>query len=122
AMRTGGVGAYIPIAQQSVEQSRAATSNTMQGIEASLARAGLGRTPFGQNILAQAAETGALDVESIYPSIVKSLISVAPSFALGSASTIVNALARFGTTQGKQSGSWEQTGWNANVSAGSSGG
>lgn len=115
ALKTGGVGAYLPIAQSSVEQSRAATSNTMRSIQDQLVRMGLDRSPYGANILAGAQEQGSLSAESIYPDIVSALISAAPGFATGTGGLIVNALRPFGT----QTAEMKQRNWQGGFDLGS---
>lgn len=117
ALKTGGVGSYIPIAQASVEQSRAATSSTLQQITDQLVKMGLDKSPFGQNILAGTREQGALAAEQIYPNIASALISAAPGFATGTGGLIVNALQPFGTKQ--SSGRTQDSKWGVDLGSGS---
>jgi hypothetical protein len=53
ALRTGGVGAQIPIIQRAVEAAKSAGSEALQNTEASLGANNLAGSPFGQQILAQ---------------------------------------------------------------------
>lgn len=92
ALQTGGIGARIPIAQRTVEQTRAATSQAMRQTEAGLASAGLGDTPFGQNILAATRLGGETATANVPTDIAQQFINLAPGLSLGSANTIVSGL------------------------------
>ncbi len=46
ALRTGGIGAQIPLIQSSVSNANQALSNTLRQTEGSLASSGLSRTPY----------------------------------------------------------------------------
>lgn len=64
-LRTGGVGAQIPIIQRSVEATKQATSQALASTDDSLRAAGLAGTPWGQNIKAQAQQQGAFNVAQV---------------------------------------------------------
>src|SRR5438876_4705928 len=58
ALKTGGVGARIPIIQRAVEASKQATSSALKETTASGGAAGLAGTPFLQSILAKTRVSG----------------------------------------------------------------
>lgn len=94
ALRTGGIGARIPIIQKSVEASKSATSRAMTGLDEAFAKAGptFANSPYAQRIKGQTALAGAQSTEAIGPSIAKEFIDIAPSVALGSSSQIFGGL------------------------------
>ena len=81
ALRTGGVGAQLPIIQQAVEQSRAATANTLSGQRQELARSGLTDTPFASTALAGTELKGNQQTAGIPSQLAQWLIAMAaPTF------------------------------------------
>lgn len=92
ALKTGGVGAQIPLITRSVEASRAATSRTLAETEASLGRSRLSGTPFGQRILAETRLGGETAAAQIPTALAQQFTSVAPNLALGSAGTVISGL------------------------------
>lgn len=88
ALTTGGVGARLPIIQKSVEASKSATSAARVATTESLAKAGIGGTPFGQQILAGQELQGNLATAQIPTNIIQQLIAQAPGAVLGSAQTL----------------------------------
>jgi hypothetical protein len=74
ALRTGGVGAKIPLIQRSVEASKQATGTALAATKDDLAAAGIGATPFGQNILAQTRMRGEQAASQIPPAIAEDVI------------------------------------------------
>lgn len=92
ALRTGGIGAQIPIIQQSVGASRAAESDALRSTEDSLARSGLSRTPYGQSILAGTRMEGAQRTAQIPTQTAQSFIEMGPSFASSAMGQILSAL------------------------------
>lgn len=58
ALKTGGIGARIPIIQRAVDASQQASARALRQTENDLTRGGLGGTPFGQSILAQQRQAG----------------------------------------------------------------
>lgn len=91
-LRTGGVGAQIPIVQSAVEQSRSATSRAMRDTEASLARSGLAGTPFGEQVLAAARTEGEAATGAIPSSLVREFLSQAPGLITGTGNQVVGGL------------------------------
>jgi len=83
ALRTGGIGAGIPIIQESVSQARGAMSDSLAGTEGDLARSGLGRTPFGARVLAESKLGGEQNIAAIPTAYAQQFISGAPGL-LGS--------------------------------------
>jgi hypothetical protein len=80
SLRTGGIGARLPIVQQAVEQSRQATSGALSGTQAQLSRLNLLGTPYGQNILAQQRQAGEQGTARIPTDIANQFIQMAPGF------------------------------------------
>lgn len=81
ALRTGGVGAQIPIIQRAVEQTRQAGAQGLRATEESLAQRNLGGTPFGERILAQTRQQGRLAAAQIPTQFAQQFITGAPGFA-----------------------------------------
>lgn len=81
ALRTGGIGAQIPIIGQAVGNAKEATSQAMQGTTDELSRSGLARSPYGQRILAQTGMQGAQDVAKLPTDIAQNFINQAPQFS-----------------------------------------
>ena len=97
ALTTGGIGARLPIAQRSVEASRSATATALRQTGEELTRKGQAGTPFGESLLANLRLAGETGTANIPTDIAQQFISVAPSFALGGPSMILQALSRMGT-------------------------
>lgn len=98
ALRTGGIGAQIPIIQQAVSQGKEALGNSLQQTEGSLASAGLGRTPYGQNILAQTRQAGASAIGRIPTDYAQQISAQAPGVIQGLMPAILGALAAVQTS------------------------
>jgi len=92
ALKTGGVGAQIPLITRAVESTRAATSRALAETEASLGRSRLAGTPFGQRILAETRMGGEGAAALIPTTLAQQFTSVAPNLALGSAGTVIQGL------------------------------
>jgi hypothetical protein len=95
-LKTGGIGAQLPVIQQAVERTKQATSKSLQGLDERLAVLGLSGTPFGERTRAQTAMTGAqatAGVPSQYyqqwlsglPNILTSLLGISVSGLTGAA-------------------------------------
>jgi len=97
ALKTGGVGARIPMIQRAVEGSRVATSNALQQITESLASSGLKNTPFGQRTLAEVRTKGAAREADIPTQIAAAMAGFAPQLTQGAEKTTV---AGYGTGYG----------------------
>lgn len=92
ALRTGGIGAQIPIIQQSVSASNQAASDALRQTRDSLAQSGLSRTPYGQSILAGTRMQGAQQTAAIPTQIAQSFIEQAPQFSSSLMGQILNTL------------------------------
>lgn len=91
ALKTGGVGARIPIIQRAVEAANASSSQAQTGTEESLARVGLTGTPYGQRILAGQKQQGAFAASQIPTDYVQQLIQQAPAIGLNYAQAGIGA-------------------------------
>ena len=80
ALRTGGVGAQIPVVQRAVENTKQATSGALRNTESALQGGNLMNTPFGQTILAQQRQSGAQAASNIPTDIARAFIGGAPEF------------------------------------------
>lgn len=78
ALRTGGVGAQIPLVQRSVAESRRATGETMRGVERQLSAMGLLGTPFGQRQMAELALAGRREAARIPTEMAQQFAGLAP--------------------------------------------
>lgn len=83
SLRTGGVGARLPIARKGVEASRAASSRATTGTEESLARGGLSGTPFGEAVLGLTRQQGEQATAAVPIDIAKSFSDLASSLITG---------------------------------------
>lgn len=99
ALRTGGIGAQIPIIQSSVSNANQALSDTLRGTEGSLASSGLTRTPYGQRILAQTRNEGNQAISRIPTDLAQGFAGQAPGLVQGLLPAILGALAS--TSAGK---------------------
>lgn len=80
ALRTGGVGARVPIIQNAVAASRQATGDALQQEQGTLATQGLAGTVFGNRILNQGRILGDTATSRIPTDYASKLIEGAPSF------------------------------------------
>lgn len=69
ALKTGGVGAQIPIVSRAIEGSKRATSDALRGIDARASQAGIAGTPFAESIRAGAAVEGAARTADVGPQV-----------------------------------------------------
>lgn len=99
ALKTGGVGAQIPLIQRSVEASKQATSNAMVGTTEGLAQSNLVGTPFGQRILAQQRQAGAQQASQIPTQIAGQIAGGAPAFVAAMQGQGLSALTNAGAQQ-----------------------
>lgn len=81
ALRTGGVGAQVPIAQRAVEAGRHATATTSQNTSDALTRSGI-TGPFARQVQAGVEQKGDFDVSQIMPQMMQMLLQMAPDFGL----------------------------------------
>lgn len=91
ALRTGGIGARLPIIQRAVESSMGATSQALRETEDRLRGVGLEGTPFGQRILSDVTREGEFATSQIPTNIAQELINLAPSFITGAGQTATGA-------------------------------
>jgi hypothetical protein len=92
ALRTGGIGAQIPIIQQSVSNANQALGDTLTQTQGGLASSGLGRTPYGARIMAETQRAGNADIARIPTDAAKEFIGMAPQFASSLMGQILGAL------------------------------
>jgi hypothetical protein len=92
ALRTGGIGARLPIIQRSVEGSRAATSQALRDTTASASGTGLEQSPFLARVLAETRLAGNRSTNAIPTNIAKEFIDIAPALATGSSAQILTGL------------------------------
>ena len=78
ALRTGGIGARIPIIQRAVGDVRAGTAASSQRASEQFARSGLGGSPFAAQQLAQIQMAGSQQESRIPTDIAQQLISAGP--------------------------------------------
>lgn len=104
ALKTGGVGAQLPIVQQAVEGSRQATSRALQQSQESLFRSGLQGSPFGESILARTRITGEQQARRIPTQIAQSFIEMAPGLVQGLRATQAGLLSGAGVSKAQQKG------------------
>lgn len=83
ALRTGGVGARIPIISRAVEDTKAAGSKALTQTDESLARLGLSGTPFGENIRAQTRLSSENAVNRVPTDYAQHFIDMAPALVSG---------------------------------------
>ncbi len=83
SLRTGGVGARLPIARQGVEAARSASSRAVTGTSESLAQSGLSNTPFAEAILGLTRQRGEQTTAAVPINIAKSFSDLASSLITG---------------------------------------
>ena len=104
ALRTGGVGAQIPIAQRAVEAGRNAAATTSRQTQEGLAREGV-TGPYARQVQENVNQQGDFNVSQITPQMMQSLFQMAADYGLMRGSPI------WGTPQ--QSG--KSSGWSFNL-------
>lgn len=92
ALKTGGIGARLPIVQRAVEGSRAATSQALNATTAAASGTGLEKSPFLARILAETRLGGEQATAGIPTAVAKEFIDIAPALATGSAAQILTGL------------------------------
>lgn len=100
ALRTGGIGAQLPIVNQAVSGASQATSDALRATQDSLATSGLTRTPYGQSILAGQRQQGAQATARIPTDYASQYIAQAPQMSQGLLSTILGALRKSSSQAG----------------------
>lgn len=80
ALRTGGIGAQIPMISRAIESSKSQLSQDLTGMQESLASTRLVGTPFAQHILGQGRIAGNQGIANIPTNYAQNFISQLPSF------------------------------------------
>lgn len=80
ALKTGGIGAQIPLIARAVEASKAQTSQNLQTTQENLAKSRLAGTPFGQAIMAGSRIAGDQATARIPTDYAQGFISQIPGF------------------------------------------
>lgn len=96
ALRTGGVGAQIPIIQQSVSQSQSALSRGLQDVQGRQAAQGIAGTPFGNRELTGARLEGQQSIARIPTDYAQQQTQQAPQLVQGILAAMLGALAASG--------------------------
>jgi len=91
-LKGGTPAAQIPIIQSATEQSKKATSDTLRSIGDNLSSSGLGGTPYGQNVKAQAEMSGNQTTAAIPSNIMSTLLQQIPNFLTGQQSVAMQGL------------------------------
>lgn len=101
ALRSGGVGANVPIIQSSVSSAREALSGALRGSSEGLSRSGLSGTPFGQRQMATQRQSGLTGISQLPTQLAQQLIQMATA-GVGLAGGTLGPLGSAGTTSSKQ--------------------
>ena len=104
ALKTGGVGARIPIIQRAVDAAQQANARALSATEAGLTAGNLAGTPFGQSILAQQRQAGRQAAAQIPTSFAQALIEGAGGGGGAPQMSIPGAVAPGGGGGGLESG------------------
>lgn len=106
ALKTGGVGAQIPLIQNAVASSQRATSSALRGASDSLGGANLTGTPFGQRTLAEIQLGGRQQASQIPTQMGSQIAGNAPQISMGAIDAILRGLSSVGssTSRGRQGG------------------
>ena len=97
ALRTGGVGAQIPIIGAAQSASREATSRALTGTEEQLTAAGLARTPFAARTMAQTRLSGETATSMIPTDIARAFIGAAPGFSMAPVGAMISGAGTLGS-------------------------
>lgn len=93
-LRTGGVGARVPIIQAAVANQRGATSAALRGTQGQLSSAGLANTPFGQRIMAEQRAGGQQNIAGIPAQMAEALFGQAGQLANPIVGQVLGAMAQ----------------------------
>jgi len=91
-LKGGTPAAQIPIIQSATEQSKKATSDTLRSIGDNLSSAGLGGSPYGQSVKAQAEMSGNQATAAIPSNIMSTILQQIPNFLTGQQSVAMQGL------------------------------
>jgi hypothetical protein len=100
-LKTGGLNAQIPMIQQGVESSRAATSNALRQLDENMAVTGLNRTGFGARARGETLMQGEQRTAQIPFELVQQFITTALGQATGTPTTIVQGLGAASDSQAR---------------------
>jgi len=103
ALKTGGVGARVPIIEQAVEGTRRAASKATTQTAEELARQNLAGTPYGAEIMSNSRREGDIAAENTRAGFIQQLLQMIPGYLTGTAQT---AVAGASATTGKSTTSW----------------
>lgn len=104
ALRTGGVGAQIPLIQRSVANQLRATGDTLRELRGSLTGANLAGTPFGQRAIGDILLQGRSQAANFGPQLAASLAQQVPQVSLSTIQALLGGL----SAQGRQrSDAWQ---------------
>lgn len=117
-LQTGGSTARLPIIQQQVEGAKQAGANAIQGTTESLAMAGLDRTPFGQNIIANQRQQSGQAQSAARFNVVNQMLGAAPGFAMGPLAPALGGLSNVAGVQAQQQATQAQTAASGSAAAG----
>ena len=101
ALTSGGVGARTPIVQNATTQMMNSHGRAMQDTQRQVGNAGLGSSPFAQNIMANQRQQGAQQVAGIGPEWAGKTAGQGAEGIFGSMQAILGALAGKGKSSGK---------------------
>ena len=96
ALKTGGVGARIPIIQRAVEASKQATGNAMRETSGQLASRGI-TGPYASSILSATREAGGQAASQIPTNIAGEMVGAAPGVIGGFTSQALGGLSSAGS-------------------------
>ena len=91
-LKTGGIGAQIPLISKSVERTRQAGSKAMTGTQERLAQTELAGTPFGERITGEVAQQGELAVAGVPGQWYSQMLPMILGLITGQGQTVVSGL------------------------------
>lgn len=102
-LKTGGVGAYLPIITRALERIKKSTSDARSQVETQLAQQGLGGTPFAGRTLAEILMQGELAEANVPTDFFTQVFGQIPGYVTGQGQAISGLLAP-ATAAGAQRG------------------
>lgn len=109
ALRTGGINAQIPLINRSLDEARGAFSKSFENTRQALARTGLGKSGFGQSMLADLGMQGENAVSQIPTNVASQFIAGIPGLAGQGIGALGAAMG--GNISSHGSGSMSSFGW-----------
>lgn len=110
-LKTGGIGAQIPIISKMMEASRRANSASTSQLGDELARTGLAGTPFGTTQVANQRREGEYKTSQIGPNFVAELLKLIPGFVGEAQKTGVGGLSQASTTRAESTLASDAASW-----------